>query len=255
LLYDLLNKDKITWYWNSNQLGAEIGKLFTDVTDCKLTADNRILVTSSGDGGALVLHRDTFKFDFVASLKNAHSIELLPDGKIVAAASVGPDCLALYDSKPGRDLSVPINKIDFSHAHGLYWDTERKVLWAGGGSNITAYTYDGENLKEKKSYKDIIKEIHDITLLDENNLLVTGDETVIKFDLNTGHFKEHPIFGGQGNIKSSSVNSEGYFLYTQASEKCWWVDSFHVIDPDGNNLTYRLPEGIYWYKARWFYGS
>ncbi|OGS22804.1 MAG: hypothetical protein A2252_10790 [Elusimicrobia bacterium RIFOXYA2_FULL_39_19] len=252
IICDLDNGAKITDFWNSDKLGEKKNsRLFEDIDECKQTAE-KLLLTSSGDGGVLILDKNTFKADFIAELKNAHSLELLPDGKVTAAASTGGDCLCLYEPKDAALLANPVQKIDFLHAHALRWDKKRSVLWAGGNNTIIAYSYDGESLKEKKRFDKVIAEIHDMSFLTEDSFIVTGDENVVIFDLNTGKVKEFEKLVLCRTVKSCSVNAEGFLLYTQALEECWWTDSFFVISPDGTKKMYKLPSGTEWYKARWY---
>ena len=130
------------WSWraaDSPGIPADMHTLFRTTDDCKpVDGGRRILISSSGGGVALV-DRETRRASFVARVTNAHSIEMLPGGRIAAAASVSTagtgDRIVIFDAATGKELASDALR----SAHGAVWDEERRVLWALGGDVLRAY--------------------------------------------------------------------------------------------------------------------
>ena len=113
--------------------------LFRTTDDCKpVDGGRRIFISSSGGGVALV-DRETRRASFSARVTNAHSIEMLPGGRIAAAASVSTagtgNRLVIFDAATGKELASD----ELRSAHGAVWDDARGVLWALGGDVLRAY--------------------------------------------------------------------------------------------------------------------
>src|SRR5688572_10060064 len=131
------------WSWraaDSPEIPADMHSLFRTTDDCKpVDGGRRILISSSGGGVALV-DRETRRAPFVARVTNAHSIEMLPGGRIAAAASVSAagtgNRLVIFDAADGRELASD----ELRSGHGVVWDDARRLLWALGGDVLRAYT-------------------------------------------------------------------------------------------------------------------
>src|SRR5688500_17429583 len=131
------------WSWrvaDSPEIPADMHALFRTTDDCKpVDGGRRILISSSGGGVALV-DRETRRAPFFARVTNAHSIEMLPGGRIAAAASVSTagtgNRLVIFDAATGKELASD----ELRSGHGAVWDGERQVLWALGGDVLRAYS-------------------------------------------------------------------------------------------------------------------
>ncbi len=78
------------WSWraaNRPELPEAMRRKYQTIAECK-PADGgaRILIASSSNGAA-VIERATGRVEFYATAMNGHSIELLPGGRVVIAAS------------------------------------------------------------------------------------------------------------------------------------------------------------------------
>jgi hypothetical protein len=132
------------WHWRPEQshgMPVKLMRKFIITDDCKpIDSGRKLLITSSGDAVALVAYPsgDTL---FAATVKNAHSAELLPHGMIAVASSDAPngegDRLVLFmgngPNKMGDVSDKPVGNLPLEAAHGAVWDAKRKVLWALGG--------------------------------------------------------------------------------------------------------------------------
>ncbi|OYW11972.1 MAG: hypothetical protein B7X34_02375, partial [Acidobacteriia bacterium 12-62-4] len=131
----------VVWRWSAAQ-AAELPDAyktkFRTTDDCKAVAGNRILITASSDGVALV-DRATKRTTFYGQCANAHSAELLPGERIAVACSVrekGGNRLAIFDAKtPEKELF----STELYSGHGVVWDEGRKTLWALSGKELRAY--------------------------------------------------------------------------------------------------------------------
>ena len=123
---DVTPAHRKVWSWraaDSPQIPADMQSLFRTTDDCKpVDGGRRILISSSGGGVALV-DRETRRASFVARVTNAHSIEMLPGGRIAAAASVSAagtgNRLAIFDAADGRELASD----ELRSGHGVVWTT------------------------------------------------------------------------------------------------------------------------------------
>ena len=121
------------WSWraaDSPEIATEMRPMFRTTDDCKpIDGGRRILISSSG-GAVALIDRQTRRASFVARVTNAHSIEMLPGGRIAAAASVSTagsgNRIVIFDAG-GKELAAD----ELRSAHGLVWDeSARRALGA-----------------------------------------------------------------------------------------------------------------------------
>ncbi len=110
------------------ELPAGFKDKFRTTDECKAVAGNRILITASSSGVALV-ERATGKATFWGLCANAHSADLLPGERIAVACSVNEhgNRLAVFDA---RTPEKEIYSTELHSGHGAVWDEHRKLLWA-----------------------------------------------------------------------------------------------------------------------------
>src|SRR5688500_6271615 len=131
------------WSWraaDSPEIPPDMHPLFRTTDDCKPIDDGRRIIISSSGGAVALVDRATRRASFVARVTNAHSIEMLPGGRIAAAASVSTagtgNRLVIFDGATGKELASD----ELRSAHGAVWDEARRTLWALGGDVLRGYT-------------------------------------------------------------------------------------------------------------------
>jgi hypothetical protein len=247
---------KPIWTWTAKrceQLPEPMRGTFATTDDCKpVDGGSRILISSSSGGCALV-ERPSGSVVWYAQVPNAHSLELLPRGRIVVASSVHPkgNRLILFDL---AQSDKPIWGTPLISAHGVVWDEGRQLLWALGLKELQSYElrdWEGDKpaLAIKDSYPLPDGDGHDLQPVPgSNDLVVTTGPRVYFFDRDKREFRLHSDLGQKANVKSVSVHpATGQAAFIQASDKAWWSDTLGLLSPAG---TIRLP-GERLYKARW----
>lgn len=244
------------WSWratNRMELPEAIRDRFGTTDDCKpVDGGAKILISSSGGGCALVEYPNG-RVLWYATVPNAHSLELLPDNRVVVASSVNVkgNRLILYDlARSDR----PVWESPLVSAHGVVWDDQRQSLWALGLNELRRYelkdwTSPNPALALKNSHPLPDGNGHDLQPVPQSNeLVVTTGRHVYLFDRNEGRFRLHPELGDKAHVKCVSVHPvRGQTAFVQASDKAWWSDTIGLLAPAGQ---VRLP-GERIYKARW----
>ncbi len=246
----------VVWRWSAAQ-AVELPEVyktkFRTTDDCKAVAGNRILITASSDGVALV-DRATKKTSFYGQCANAHSAELLPGERIAVACSVrekGGNRLAVFDAKtPEREIF----STELYSGHGVVWDEERKTLWALSGRDLRAYSLDRWEsetpaLRLVQSFPLPTGGGHELLPIPGTaDLAVTTVRDVYRFNRERQEFSPHSVLQGQPNIKSLSYQGpDGPVVYTQAEKPNWWTDKIRMLQP--STTIVRPGEKIY--KVRW----
>ena len=225
---------------------------FRTTDDCKSVSGNRILITASSDGIALV-DRQSGKTTFWGLCANVHSADLLPGDRIAVACSTrdkGGNRLAIFD---GRTPEKELYSTELYSGHGAYWDQKRNLLWALGGRDLRAYTLVAwesakPSLELQKAYPLPSPGGHELTPATGAALNVTAVRDAWLFDRDKGEFNKYPQFAGMTDVKSVSLNSQtGQVAFTVADRPDWWTSKIQFRNPD-RVLT---REGERLYKVRW----
>jgi hypothetical protein len=244
------------WSWHaadSPQIPADMQALFRTTDDCKpVEGGRRILISSSGGGVALV-DRETRQAPFFARVTNAHSLEMLPGGRIAAVASVSTagtgNRLVIFDAASGKELASD----ELRSGHGAVWDDERRVLWALGGDVLRAYGISppGSPTRLERTFEIALPSEggHDLVAIPGSpRLFVSTVRNCFSFDRERRQFSPHDTLGDHRNIKSYAIHPRtGRVVYIQAEGANWWAETLRFERPDG---TLRL-SGERLYKARW----
>lgn len=229
----------IVWRWQVSeavsQLPSEYQKLMVPLDECKPVNEGKeILLTSSG-GGALLLDKETKECRFYAHVPMAHSIEMLPGGRIAIALSTHPkgNSLELYDvDKPEQVLF----RDSLYSGHGVVWMEEKQRLYVLGFDELRAYALaqwetDSPSLQLEKTWKLPIEDGHDLVRISDHELGFSGYEDVYKFDLTDEAFALFSPMQGKKDIKSFNYDVQtGYLVYTQA-EIDWWTHHIYIEQP------------------------
>ena len=218
-------KNAILWEWDAKSEAATVGKGMIRLDDCKPVDNNtKILATSSQSYAVLVDYKTKKLLWYSNSSGNAHSAEFLPGNRIAVACSDGGDCIQIFDV----NLS---NKVLFStplvSAHGVVWNQKTERLYAIGGTSLNIYKLTDWNtaapsltLEKTINTKSFVTGLHDMTLVDDNTLLVAGKNAAF-FNIAQETFTKIPYFNATSTTGSGlkSVN------YNPETGECWYTDA------------------------------
>ncbi len=248
------NQGKL-WVWEAKQckeLPEALQTAFKTTDDCKPVDGGSKILISSSSGACALVERPSGRVVWHALVPNAHSLELLPRRRIVAASSVNAkgNRLMLFDiARSSRSIwEAPLPS-----AHGVVWDQPRQCLWALSLKELRCYLLenwesDQPSLLMKASHVLPDGDGHDLQPLPQSNdLMVTTGRHVYLFDRDKHTFRLHPALGDMAQVKSVSVHPvTGRTVFIQATES-WWSDTLEFLAPVGK---IRLA-GERLYKARW----
>lgn len=246
-------KVNTVWSWKVSD-AADLPQVYRDYMrsndECKpVDGNSRILITSSS-GGVVLVDRETKKSLFYAHVPNAHSAEYLPNGRIAVALSTAEkgNSIEIYDiSKPDEVLC----RDSLYSGHGVVWSLERETLFALGGSELCAYSlenWDSEKpgLKRVNTWNLPGEGGHDLAYVSDSLLVLTTEDGVWNFDIETEEFNPFKPLEGMEDVKSVNFDkSSGRLVYTIAEES-WWTENIYLRDPD-KVITLR---GLKLYKVR-----
>ncbi len=243
------------WSWRANQcleIPEAIRNQFRTTDECKAIDEDRVLITSSG-GGCALIERSTGKAIWFASVPNAHSIEALPGNRVVVASSVATEGnrLVLFDLAQSE---TALWQTPLISAHGLVWDDSRQTLWAIGMDTLESYSlmnWDSQapTMEKQASYPLPNEGGHDLQPVPQSDdLVLSTHEHVYLFDRENHLFRPHPELHDKKNVKCVSVQSaDGPTVWLQGDADTWWTQTLHFLSPAAKQS---LPEEKL-YKARW----
>jgi len=255
VILDLSDVPKQVWSWRAAdrpELPEAFRKKFGSTDDCKpVDGGRKILITSSGGAAALV-ERSTGKVLFYAAVPNAHSAEVIPGNRLVAASSthLEGNRLVLHD------LAVSDSPLAFDElqgAHGAVLDEDRGLLWALGTFELRAYglkelTGPTPSFVRKQTHTLPNEGGHDLRPIpDRPGLTVTTHHHVWVFDRDLRSFRTFPQLGEFDNVKSMDFDPESGALAFVRAETSWWAERVKFL---GIERTVEFP-GKKIYKARW----
>jgi hypothetical protein len=148
---------KPIWIWDAKrceQIPESLRRTFATTDDCKPVDGGSKILISSSSGGCALVERPSGRAIWYAQVPNAHSLELLPRGRIIVASSVHAqgNRLVLFDLDHSDQ---PIWDTPLVSAHGVVWDEGRQLLWALGLKELQSYGLrDWESEKPALTIKD-----------------------------------------------------------------------------------------------------
>lgn len=248
------------WTWKAAdrpELPATYRTLFRTTDDCKPVAGDRLLITASSDGAALV-DRATGVARWWGRCGNTHSAEMLPRDRIVLACSVRPhdgNRLVVFDAgTPER----PVFSTELVSGHGVIWDEARQRLYALGGRELRAYRLADwasatPSLVLDGSFPLPDRGGHELSAVPgSQELLVSTEGGVWRFDRTSTTFRPDPDLHGQHHVKSAVLHpTTGRLAYTQADTPEWWTTRIRFRRPDAVVTL----DGEHIYKVRWLPGQ
>jgi len=184
----------------------------------------------------------------VGSANNPHSIELLPDGNVVVAASTG-GFVRIYTASQGTSSYVTYPLPD---AHGVQWDPARQLLWVLGGSKLAGLKITGTPAKPVISDGPVITLPtgggHDLTPVLENHDLLWVSTGSKVYQVSKSAAAVVATFD-QAGIKSVSSMPNAQQVRTSPKAGCrttWCTDTVNFAVPAAT----RTLSGAEIYKAR-----
>ncbi len=190
-----------------------------------------VVITSSYSNGPTIISYPSktviWSGGASAAGDNPHSVEILPSGNMLSAASSG-STVRIYNNvnvkKNGAALKY--EEYTLSGAHGLWYDPEYDYVWALGSRELVAYDIidngDGtESLKQVDGIGGILPSVangHDLTanLADSRYLWITSLRHVVRYDKQTNTFElTYPESAALslGGLKGFSNNEYNNFVY------------------------------------------
>lgn len=253
---DWSKDEAITWEWRAREtdgLPEEARPWFEHPTDAKpVLGGEYLLITASGGGVALLrVHDQALLFQAYAG-GNPHSAELLPDGGVVTASSTGNLLQCWRMEQPDQ----PVQQLTLADAHGVCWDPHTSRLWALGGRELVALSYQGKDAEVPLA---IVERYdlpdpggHDLARSAQGWLMLTTHAGAWNFDPRRPGFLPYGELASLPDLKSISdpirLPARWPTVFV-AAEESWWSDTVRSTDPD---WTRTLP-GAQIYKARWMY--
>ncbi|WP_460538441.1 DUF6528 family protein [Echinicola sediminis] len=246
------NEFHTLWAWDARQaldLPEEYrNNKFNTMDDCKPIKGGEQLLVSSSSGGIALLDAKERNVLFYASVPNAHSVEVLPGNRLVAAASThsSGNKIMLFDIQKNEEV---LFEDSLYSAHGLVWLEARNSLFALGYDVLREYDMPAENqLRLKKEWKIPGEGGHDLQLsADGKKLFLTEHTGAWLFELESEEFRKVEKIRDAENIKSLGEHHSGQFILT-IPEKSWWTHHVTFYWPDKKIA---FPD-MKVYKARWF---
>jgi hypothetical protein len=246
-------KVNTVWSWKApeaQELPAVYRQYMLSNDDCKPVDGNRKILITSSSGGVVLVDRETKKSLFYSHVPNAHSAEYLPNDRIAVALSTAEkgNSIEIYDvSEPDEVLC----RDSLYSGHGVVWVRNLETLFALGGSELRAYSlenWDSEKpgLKRVNTWKLPGEGGHDLAYVSDNLLVLTTEDGVWNFDIETEEFSPFKPLEGMEDVKSVNFDkSSGRLVYTKAEES-WWTENIYLRNPD---KVITLP-GLKLYKVR-----
>ena len=212
--------------------------------------NSKILITNASKGAIILIDRKTKKQLFYAIAPNAHSAELLPNNRIAVAVSSHEEgnMLQIYDQNKSN---VPVFIDSLYSGHGVIWNKQLKLLFALGYDQLRTYSLedwesDSPKLALQKEWKLPKPGGHDLFAATSDYLLMSTEENVWKFNIDTEKFTPFEPIADEKKVKSIYFNDANGELFYTKGEIEWWTDNIYFKNPD---FKFHIPE-IRIYKAR-----
>ncbi len=207
------------------------------------TVYGNVVVTSSYTDGPTIIKYPSkevvWKGGAGCAGNNPHSVEILPSGNMLSAASTG-NTLRIYNNANviAKGDKLTFETYELIGAHGVLYDPENNYVWALGSAELVAYA-----VVDNKDGTESLKKIggvggalpspadgHDLSadLMDSNFLWITSNKGVVRFDKENNSFKtsfpqsnkvSKPSTKGFGN----NQNNNYVFCYPNGGEGRSWA--------------------------------
>ncbi len=248
----------VVWRWHPDSSAvlpaAYKDRYLATIDDAKPIANGRQIIVSSSSGGVVVIERATGEVVAYTTVGNAHSIEALPNNRMVVVGSTNPEGnrVAVFDRVPDAQ---PLFSDSLFSGHGIVWDAERELLYALGYDELRAYELldwdsDQPALRQKHTWTIPGEGGHDLIqpAYDPDQLMLTEHHSVWTFDKNTGTFTEFEPLAGFENVKGITFQPSGpESLAFIKAEESWWAHRVYL----GDTTRFISVDSIRLYKTRY----
>lgn len=224
-------RNAILWQWDAKKYASVVGQTENNMIrldDAKPVDDNKKILATSSKGYSVLVDMESGDVLWYSNQsKNAHSADMLPNDRVAVACSEGGDVVQIFDiAKPNVvKFSTPL-----AYAHGVVWNPVTERLYAVGNNTFNIYKLtDWETSSPKLTLDKSIATgtwvtgLHDLTLVDENTLLLAGKRAAL-YNISQDSFTNITIFNGSTALKSVNFNGN--------SGECWFTDPTQVEVPD-----------------------
>ena len=245
---------KIVWSWQASDAASQIPEIYQSrlisMDDCKPVDNGKNILVTSSSGSVVLIERATKKCLFYALVPNAHSADVLPDGRIAVALSEHPNgnCIEIYDRKQSEKV---LYRDSLYSGHGAVWNARRQRLYTLGFDELREYSLvnwktSSPSLKLERKWTIPGSSGHDLSPVSDDELLVSEHYGVHSFNILNETFTPFEPLKTAENIKSVYYNRKsGKLVYTQAEES-WWTFNIYLRNPD---KTIHIPS-VKLYKVR-----
>lgn len=230
------------WKWTTDELAgqlssANINRMHT-ISDCKLVDNRSKLLITSSSGGSMLLDIATRKCEFMSATPNAHSCELLPEGRIAIAMASPTHLLKVYDNDKNQTVLYTVTA---ESAHGVYWSDKYRRLYSVGGDTLNIFalkdwTGSKPTLERENSVRLPGGNMHELIPYGDDKLMISGANTYV-YDIRLGTTVTVPLSGIKaiGAFKSLNLDyNTGRLWYTVADTgetDAWWTFHFFSMYP------------------------
>ena len=254
-IYDFKTGEKI-WSWDpsTDATVKASGYRFSNVSDAKPCYNGACMMVVASGGAAAVVRLSDKKVLFLGNpLGNTHSIEMLPNDRVVCSSTTG-NTLKVYKIDTNNvKQTTPVFSMTFQNGHNVVWDKKRNCLWSAGQSDLYKFDYDlaTGKLTEVAHYPfpDSCTSAHDfVKIWGQDRYIMTTVQKTFEFDPITNTYTESNSFQPE-DIKSVSTGPAGYRTICAVPEESWWTS--HVLDYNTGEQVFERT-GAKIYKARWW---
>ncbi len=228
------------WSWRIDEptdgLPANYAEYLNPLDECKFVDNNRKLLLTSSHSGVVLLDIKSRRNLFYARVPMAHSADLLPRNRVAVALSTHDkgNSLEIYDiAQPEKVLY----RDSLYSGHGTVWHAERESLYALGYDVLREYKLrnwesDQPSLEMVASWPIPVKSGHDLVKVDDERMLLSGNDGVYWFDVESGQYSPFEPLKDTHEVKSVNYNAKsGRLIYTKA-EISWWTHHIYQENPD-----------------------
>ena len=254
-IYNLKTGEKV-WSWNpaSNSTVSSSGYRFNNVSDAKPCYNGTCMMVVASGGAAAIVRLEDSKLLFLANpLGNTHSIEALPNNRVVCSSTTG-NTLKVYNVDPNNvKQTSPVFSMTFQNGHNVVWDKKRECLWSAGQSALYKFAYNQTTgaLTEIAHYDFPAGNTgaHDfVKIWNQDRYIMTTEQNTYEFDPNTNTFSASNSFR-PNDIKSVSTGPTGFRTICAIPEEEWWTS--HVLDYNTGEQVFERT-GAKIYKVRYW---
>jgi len=272
--YGFVNVTQNVWWWTwkagiNNNIPASAVSWFDGPNDIKpVFNQSHVIICGQGGGVAIVRISDKTAVFYAHYSANIHSVEILPDGNLVAAC-IGPatngstDSLVVFSVGASNFPNNVYRKaMPFPGVHNCVWDRTRNCLWAAGTTVLRKITYNFNCTSPMLNAVDSVflpvqpgnaHELFPVYGKDSLHLSTGGKVWYVDVKNVILHQPKDSMFRyikDLAGIKSISSGPAGYKTVVQKclNDSMWWNDEIDDI----TNLTPVYQEsGTKIYKGRW----